>query len=85
MSKSKLCKIILYILIYNTFSKSIKMFVTLLWASLATQTVKNLPAMLGRFPKKGNGNSTPVFLPGESHGQRNLRDYSPLGRSIRHD
>ena len=23
--------------------------------------------------------STPVFLPGESHGQRNLVGYSPLG------
>ena len=23
---------------------------------------------------------TPVFLPGESHGQRNLADYSPKGR-----
>ena len=25
--------------------------------------------------------STPVFLPGESHGQRNLAGYSPWGRS----
>ena len=27
---------------------------------------------LGRFPGEGNGNSTPVFLPGKFHGQRNL-------------
>ena len=31
----------------------------------------------GRSP--GGGNGTPVFLPGESHGQRSLTDYSPQG------
>ena len=48
--------------------------------------VKNLPASardsgdtglipeLGRTPGEGN---TPVFLPGESHGQRSLVGYSP--------
>ena len=30
---------------------------------------------VGRFPGEGNGN--PVFLPGESHGQRRLASYSP--------
>ena len=29
--------------------------------------------------KEGNGLSTPVFLPGESHGQRSLVGYSPWG------
>jgi len=28
---------------------------------------------------KGNGNLTPVFLPGKSHGQRSLVGYSPWG------
>ena len=29
---------------------------------------------------------TPVFLPGESHGQRSLEGYSPWGRKkVRHD
>ena len=28
---------------------------------------------------------TPVFLPGESHGQRCLAGYSPWGRRVRHD
>ena len=49
--------------------------------------VKNLPANigdtrdlgsvpgLGRSPGIGKGN--PVFLPGESHGQRSLASYSP--------
>ena len=53
-------------------------------APLVTQMVKNLPAMqetrfspwLGRCPGKENGLSTPVFLPGESHGQRSLVGYS---------
>ena len=28
---------------------------------------------------------TPVFLPGESHGQRRLEDYSPWGCRVRHN
>ena len=28
----------------------------------------------GRFPGGGYGKPTPVFLPGESHGQRSLAD-----------
>ena len=31
---------------------------------------------LGRFPEEGKGNPTPVFLPGEFHGQRSLVGYS---------
>ena len=31
----------------------------------------------GRSP--GGGHSNPVFLPGESHGQRSLAGYSPWG------
>ena len=37
-----------------------------------------------RVPSPGRGplgNSTPVFLPGESHGQRSLVGYSPQGRT----
>ena len=50
--------------------------------------VKNLPANagdaesipgLGRSFGEGNGNSTPVFLPGTCHGQRSLGGYSPWG------
>ena len=51
--------------------------------------VKNTPANggdgsripgLGRSPGEVNGNPTPVFLAGKSHGQRNLAGYSPRGR-----
>ena len=35
---------------------------------------------LGQSPGEGNGNlPTPVFLPGESRGQRSLAGYSPWG------
>ena len=40
---------------------------------------------LGRFPREGHGNPTPVFLPGESHGQRIMVSYSPWGRRVEHD
>ena len=33
----------------------------------------------GRSPAGGHGKLTPVFLPGESHGQRSLSGYSPQG------
>ena len=56
-----------------------------------SQVVKNLPANaentrdadlipgLGRFPGGGQEKPTPVFLPGESHGQRSLADCGPKG------
>ena len=34
----------------------------------------------GRPSGGGNGNSLPVFLPGESHGHGSLVGYSPWGR-----
>ena len=53
-----------------------------------TQMVKNLPAMqetwirsLGpEHPLEKEMAATPVFLSGESHGQRNLVDHSPWVR-----
>ena len=51
------------------------------------QTVKNLPAVweaqfdpwVRKIPWRRKGQPTPVFLPGESHGQRSLVGYSPWG------
>ena len=34
----------------------------------------------GRFPWRRKWQSTPVFLPGKSHGRRSLAGYSPWGR-----
>ena len=58
------------------------------WASLVAQSVKNPPAMqetqvpsLGReIPWRRKQQPIPVFLPGESHGQRSLAGHSPWGR-----
>ena len=57
----------------------------MLRASLVAQMVKNLPAMretwvpsLGQEdPWRREWQPTPVFLPGEIHGQRSLVGYSP--------
>ena len=54
-----------------------------LWASLVAQMVKNLPARFDpwvrKIPRRREWLPTPVFLPGESHGQRSLAGYSPWG------
>ena len=34
---------------------------------------------VGKIPSRRNCQPTPVFLPGESHGQRSLAGYSPWG------
>ena len=56
-------------------------------ASLVGQTVKSLPAVqesqvqsLGlKMPWRRKWQTTPLFLPGKSHGWRNLGGYSPSG------
>ena len=45
----------------------------------ATGDVGSRPG-LGRSPGGRHGNPPPVFLPGESHGQRSLADNSTWGR-----
>ena len=55
--------------------------------SLVAQMVKNLPAMQETWvqslgledPLEREWLPTPIFLPGESHGQRSLAGYSPHG------
>ena len=48
-------------------------------ASLVAQKVKNLPAWIRKIPWRREWLPTPVFLPGEFHGQRRLAGYSPKG------
>ena len=58
-------------------------------ASLVAQLVKNLPVMqearfsfqVGKMPWRSEKQSTPVFLPRESHGQRSLAGYSPYSHT----
>ena len=62
------------------------------WAALVAQLVKNPPATredLGSIPGLGRSTRawqhTPVFLPGESHGQRSLGGLQTLGlQRVRH-
>ena len=59
--------------------------IVFLGASLVAQIVKNLPEMLVIWvlslgqedPLEEGMEPTPVFLPGEFHGQRSLVSYSP--------
>ena len=39
----------------------------------------------GKIPWRRTWPTAPVFLPGESHGQRSLEGYSPWGHRVRHD
>ena len=66
------------------------MTTTSIWfgASLVAQVVKNLPVWRGRpgfnpwvgkIPLEKRMATTPVFLPGEFHGQRSPTGYSPWG------
>ena len=56
-------------------------------ASLVARSVKSLPALRetraqslgGEDPLEKEMETTPVFLPGKSHGQRSLMGYSPWG------
>ena len=60
---------------------------------LKAQTVKNLPAVQEtgvpfpgwEDPLEKGWLPTPVFLPGEFHGQRSLVGYSPWGHRVRLD
>ena len=40
---------------------------------------------VGKIPWRRKWQPSPVFLPGESHGQRNLEGYSPWSRSVGHN
>ena len=49
---------------------------------MVAQTGKDLPVFdpwVGKIPWRRQWHPTPVFLPGESHGRRNLVGYSPRG------
>ena len=65
----------------------IRQVLLFVWASLVTQTVKNLPAVWDTWvqflcwddPWKRQWLPTPVFLPGEFHEERSLVGNSPWG------
>ena len=62
----------------------------IVWASQVVRVVKDLPANevdmrcrfdpgTGKIPWRREGQPSPVFLPGESHGWRSLAGYNPYG------
>ena len=61
--------------------------VFLFYSNLVDQTVRNLPAMwetridpwVGKMPWRRQWQPSPVFLPGEFHGQSSRAGYSPWG------
>ena len=71
----------------SSFGEGISYPLQYSWASLVAHTVKNPPVMWETSvwslswedPPRRDGLPTPVFLPGESHGQRSLVGYSPWG------
>ena len=66
------------------FLDSICMYYRLLWwisskeSTYQTEDAGLIPGR-GRSPGEGDGNLCQQFLPGKSHGQRNLEGYSPQG------
>ena len=69
---------------YEPYITSFRPPLALWGASLVNQMGKNPPAVqeiwVGKIPWRRAWQPTPVFLPGESHGQRSLAGYSPWGR-----
>ena len=56
------------------------------WGRICLPTQETLVWSLGgKIPWRRARHPTPVFLPGESHGQRSLMGYSPWGHKVRHD
>ena len=53
------------------------------WASQVAPVVKNprlrFDPQIGKVPQRRKWQPTPIFLPGESHGQRSLAGCSPWG------
>ena len=75
-------------LLIEHFDSSIKLKVNCFICFPSYSVVKNLPVNagdprdaglipVGKIPWQRACQPTPVFLPGESHGQKNLVDYSP--------
>ena len=70
-------------------SQVVESCVSLQWASQVALVIKNPPANAGdrcwfytwvrKIPERRAWKPTPVFLPGECHGQRTLVDYCPWG------
>ena len=76
-------------MLYSRFLLVIYIYWYVYGASLVAHLVKNPPAMgdpwVGKIPRRRAWQPTPVFLPGESHGQRSLAGCSWWGRRVGRD
>ena len=61
----------------QTWTSQVALVVKKLSANAGAVTEVEFGLWVGKIPWK---QSTPVFLPGKSHGQRSLEGYSPQGR-----
>ena len=65
------------------------MCLSITWCDVVWISVANLKFIFqirkDTTPLRRAGQPTPVFLPGESHGQRSLAGYSPWGHRVRYD
>ena len=55
------------------------------WLSWQTISLQCKRPGVNEIPWRRKWQTTPVFLPGESNGQRSLAGYSPWGPTVRHD
>ena len=73
--------------------KNLYFYLLSIWTSQVVLVVKNPPTDAGNVRHMGSipgfgkmaWQPTPVFLPGESHGQRSLAGYHPWGCRVRQD
>ena len=73
------------VFLWNLLFLDLEMLHIYVLDSLVVQMVKNLPSRqetrfnpwVGKMPWRREWQPTPVFLPGEFHGQKSLVDYSP--------
>ena len=77
---------------FLSFTHYLLLVSVLIWDSQVALVIKNLPVnagdtkkhkfdpWVGKIPWRRKWLSTPVFLPGKSHGQRSLVGYSPWSR-----
>ena len=54
-------------------------------ANIGIRKRREFDPWVGKIPWRRARQPTPVFLPGESHGQRSLEGYSLWGCRVRHD
>ena len=75
-----------YVRVFSLFKAEIGLLWWLRQQRISLQCGRpGFDSLVGKISWRRAWQPTPVFLPGESHGQRSLMDYSPWGRRVGHD